>query len=145
MFSERFPSFTLNAHNTLRQYINMLILQKNLINHRQLYIKQLYYYPLVAPVNIFCQQCDDCFTTSLQVYWLSCSSQVRQIMGWDPSQLKPMAIKLVFPTSPPNTQSLEQGLVCSESEKNVRLKRRVYPPTVVSVSQNYTNPQTDRI
>lgn len=52
MFSERFPSFTLNAHNTLRQYINMLILQKNLINHRQLYIKQLYYYSLVAPVNI---------------------------------------------------------------------------------------------
>lgn len=67
MFSERFPSFTLNAHNTLRQYINMLILQKNLINHRQLYIKQLYYYSLVAPVNIFCQQCDNCFTTSLQV------------------------------------------------------------------------------
>jgi len=55
-------------------------------------------------------------------------------MGWDPGRVKPMSIKLVFATSPPNTQSLEQRLVYLESEKNVRLKQHVYPPTVVSVS-----------
>jgi hypothetical protein len=68
------------------------------------------------------------------------ASSAIYIVGSSPDQDKPKTMKLVFVASPLSSiQVKERRLVGSESGKCVRVKRHVYPGTVVSVSLQSKN------